>query len=134
MTRTVRPMARQRATHYEVSCLPEDHPDYDQFVVEVEYRRAERLWAVRSRGRYLGADYTWSWGFRWPSAGAEREPSTEEEFRALEEARGRWLAEHRFPEKEALRMACEAAPGMEIGPRSRPYSVSDALRRHTAEE
>lgn len=118
-----------RVTRYEVSCLPEDLSDAwaGNFTVTVEYR-GEGLWSVsQGEHRKLGADGTWSWGYRWQEG--TREPVTDEERDDYERGRGEWLAAHRFDEETALRLAREAAPLLKI----RDFTVADALAEAVAE-
>jgi hypothetical protein len=91
-----------RPTRYAVSCVPEGYVEGDMFMVLVEYRGNDR-WAVTNRGRSLSADGTWSWGYRGP--GSDREPVTDEEHAAYEAGYEAWVAEHRFDEETALRLA-----------------------------
>lgn len=110
----------RRVTHYEVTCVPDSEEFGEGFAITVAYRGDGR-WAVQNRGRWLGADGTWSWGYR--REGEPREPVTEEEVGSFNRGAEAWLAEHRFDEETALRLADEAAPKMRVG----PYTVADAL-------
>ena len=80
-----------RVTEYTVSMLPEDDINAGAFDITVAYRGHD-LWAVSRSRRCLGRDGTWDW---------EPIPSERDD---------EWLAEHRFPEQEALRLAKEQAP------------------------
>lgn len=114
-----------RVTRYEVSCLPEELSDAyaGNFTITVEYR-GEGLWGVfHGEHRKLGADGTWSWGYRWQ--GGDREPVTDEERDDYERGRQEWLRAHRFDEETALRLAREAAPHIKL----RHFTVADALSR-----
>jgi hypothetical protein len=110
----------RRVTHYEVTCVPDSDAFGESFAITVAYR-GEGRWAVQNRGRWLGTDGTWSWGYRWE--GDPREPVTEEEMDSFERGREAWLAVHRFDEETALHLADEAAPKMTVG----RYTVADAL-------
>lgn len=119
-----------RVTRYEVSCLPEDLSDAyaGNFTITVEYRGGG-LWGVSLGGhRKLGADGTWSWGYRWQ--GGDREPVTDEERADYERGREEWLRVHRFDEETALRLAREAAPHIKL----RHFTVADALARAETSE
>ena len=118
-----------RVTRYEVSCLPEDLSDAwaGNFTVTVEYR-GEGLWSVsQGEHRKIGADGTWSWGYRWQ--GGNREPVTDEERDDYERGREEWLAAHRFDEETALRLARDAAPHIRL----RDLTVADALASASSE-
>lgn len=110
----------RRVTRYEVSCLPEHMDDGDSFTVTVEYRGAGR-WAVRNRGRTLGADGEWSWGYRWE--GEPHEPVTDDEIESFNRGQNEWRAAHRFDEETALRLADEVAPRVTVN----GYTVADIL-------
>lgn len=119
-----------RVTRYEVSCLPGGQVDYaegDMFTITVEYRGAGR-WAVKNRGRILGADGTWSFGYDGPFS--DREPITDEEHAALHAGQDAWRDAHRFDEETALRLAREQAPTLQI----RGWTVADALARMAASD
>lgn len=118
------PEPTERVTRYEVSCVPEDHVDADMFTVTVQYRGNGR-WAVqRGEHRFLGADGTWSLAFGW-----DREPVTDEEIAAYENAHQAWLDAHRFDEETARRLAREAASKITI----RGYTAADALADYAKE-
>lgn len=87
------PPARISTTQHVVSCLPEDSPNHYDWSITVEYR-GEGRWAVLLRGgrQCLGRDGEWSY----ESVPSEREDA--------------WIAEHRFSEQEALRLAVQWAP------------------------
>lgn len=108
------------ATRYLVSCLPEGYIEADMFTVAVEYR-GKSGWAVTNRGRLLGKDGTWSFCYSGP--GSDREPVTDDEHAAYEAGYKAWVAEHRFGEATALRLAREVAPTLSI----RGFTVADAL-------
>lgn len=80
-----------RPTEYTITCLPEDNYDGHAWNITVEWRGAG-LWAVKRNVHCLGRDGEWS---------HEHIPGERED---------EWLAEHRFPLDEALRLAKEAAP------------------------
>lgn len=80
-----------RVSEYTVGMLPEDDINSGSYEVKVAYRGRD-LWAVSWHRQCLGKDGEWDW----ESLPSER---TEE-----------WLAEHRFGEQEALRLAREVAP------------------------
>jgi hypothetical protein len=82
-----------RVTEYTVSVLPEDDINASSYAITVAYRGRD-LWAVSRHRQCLGRDGEWDW---------ESLPS---------ERTDEWLAEHRFTEQEALRLAREAAPGI----------------------
>lgn len=84
-----------RTTEYTVCALPDDHIDAGIFSITVAYRGAG-LWAVLRGKRCLGADGTWDW---------EPIPSDRTD---------EWKAAHRFDEKTAVQLACEAAPKLVI--------------------
>ena len=97
-------------TKYIVTCLPEDPDDLGSHVfgLSVEYRGAGRWGVFRGSHCCLGADGTWSWGYRGPDG--DREPETDAECDAYNRGQDAWLAEHRFDVETALRLAREAAP------------------------
>lgn len=111
------PEPTQRATRYEVSCLPEDHIDAYAFTLRAEYRGAGR-WAVTDGHRYFSADGGVSYGFGW-----DHEPVGDEEMDAFEREREEWLTEYRSDEETALRIAKERAPLMTVS----GWTVQDAL-------
>lgn len=99
-----------RITRYQVSCLREDHPDADAFTLTVEYRGRDR-WAVTRMGAHYDADGGRSWGFDWPG---NKEPVTEEEIAAADQARVEWLSRHRFDLSAALAIAEREAPKVTV--------------------
>lgn len=111
------PVVATRITRYEVSCLPESHPDADMFTLLVEYR-GEGRWAVTLRGSSFDADGTRSWG-----PPGDKEPVTDEEIAADNAAHDEWLARHRFDEQTACDLAGRLAPTLQY----RGYTVTDAL-------
>lgn len=127
---TARPVAGQnapalggpivQATHYVVSCLPEGHDDRHTYSVQLSYRSSGQ-WAVELRGRVLGTDGAWSWGFSWEPDLIE--PVTEEEMDDYDKRQAAWLAEHRFDFDTALGLAKEAASKLTY----RGRSVADVL-------
>ncbi|MEU7066931.1 hypothetical protein [Streptomyces sp. NPDC046161] len=110
------------ATRYVVSCLPEGHENRYLFSIQVE-TRSNGQWAVMHRSRNLGADGTWSWGFRWSCDSTLSEPATEDEIDSFNKEQDAWLAEHRFDLETALRLAKEQAPLLTY----RGYDVAAAL-------
>lgn len=82
-----------RATHYEVSALPEDLDDALLWAIHVVYKGND-LWAVERLNRCLGADGLWD---------HRKEPRTGTA------ADDEWLTSHRFPLTTALRLAQDAA-------------------------
>lgn len=120
------PEPEVRVTRYEVSCLPEAHEDADLFTVAVEYRGGGR-WAVTRRTAYYDAEGNRSWGSEWPGG---KEPVTEQEMAAAEQAHEEWLTRHRFDEKTALDLAKRLAPQIEY----RGYTVAAALAAHASGE
>lgn len=115
---TVRP-----ACHW-VSCLPEGDVNFNAFLLRVEYRGDGR-WAVTDGHRFFAADEACSHGFGWA-----REPVGDEEMDAFERDREAWLAEYRFDEETALRIAREVAPLMTVN----GWTVQDALDKAAAAE
>lgn len=111
------PEPEVRVTRYQVSCLPENHPDASLFTIAVEYRGASR-WAVTLRGASYDADGNRSWG-----PPGDKEPETPEEIAADNAARDEWLRRHRFDETSALALAARFAPTLAY----RGYTVADAL-------
>lgn len=85
----------EQAVTYEVGVLPPDHIDAHSFRITVEWRGGE-AWAVLHMRYCLGADGEWDW---------EAHPS---------ERSDDWLATHRFPLEEALRLAREVAPTVKV--------------------
>lgn len=112
------------ASRYLVSCLPEGHDDRYLFTITVEYRGNGR-WSVKNRSQCLGADRSWSWGFRW--TGGDDEPATSEDMASFDKEQDAWLAEHRFDLETALRLAKEHAPRLMY----RGYGVAAALAHPT---
>ena len=111
------PGPRIRATRYEVSLLPEDFPDADMWTLTIE-DRGNSLWAVQSRGRFLGADGSWSFGFQWMRDGRAAEPVTEAEMDDYNAGEDKWRADHRHDWETARRLAVEAAPHVTVGGRT----------------
>lgn len=101
-----------RVTRYEVSCLPPDDINTPAFTITVEWRGEDR-WAVMRNGAYYNLHGKKSWGVHWED---DREPVTDEEIAAYARAHEAWLAEHRFDEQTALRIAREQAPRIVVGP------------------
>ncbi|MBK1788806.1 hypothetical protein [Prauserella cavernicola] len=109
-----------RPTAYVVSCLPEDDVNAHGFEVRVEYRGAG-LWAVLSKGRFLGRDGSWSWGYVWRDG--TQEPNTDAEFAEYSSGEDSWRTDHRFDLDTALRMAKKVAPTVWCN----GYTLADAL-------
>lgn len=114
------PKSEVRITRFEVSCLPEEHPEADMFTLILEYR-GEGRWAVTQRGAYFDADGGRSWG-----PPGDKEPVTEQEIAEDNRARDEWLTAHRFDEKTACALAGRLAPTLQY----RGYTVADALAAH----
>jgi hypothetical protein len=121
-----------RAVRYWVSCIPEDLTDFgDVFTVVVEYC-GQGLWSVTNRGiRHLGADGTWSQGYRGPFS--DREPVTPEEHHELERRYEQWLSLHRFDKETALRLARAAAPKLTVRNLTAAEALAEYARRSAAE-
>lgn len=79
-----------QVTEYTVTTQPLNELESALDGITVAYR-GHGLWAVTRRRRCLGRDGSWDW---------EPMPSWRDD---------EWLAEHRFPEAEALRLAKAAA-------------------------
>ena len=117
---TEQPAVTTTATTYSVSCLPDDQVDGGTWTITVrfiggwEYREprpADQQWVVEHCGFYLDRDGGW-WS---PPGLAER-----------------WH-EHRFSFEDAMRLAKEHAPKLEIN----GLTVADVLerrRKRAAEE
>lgn len=98
------PRVHTGVTQYTVSCVPDEHDDRLHFEIIVEYRGRGR-WAVMRLSRCLGRDGSWSY---------DSLPSNREE---------EWLAQYRFTETEAVRLAQEWAPKLTCN----GMTVNDAL-------
>jgi hypothetical protein len=83
------------ATEYTLSPLPEGDINSTAFEVKVAYR-GRGLWAVSRHRQCLARSGEWDW---------ESIPS---------ERTDEWLAEHRFPLDEALRLAREELPNLRV--------------------
>jgi hypothetical protein len=100
-----------QVTRYSVKALPEGVADRDLFGITVEPRTEG--WAVlRGEHRSLGADGTWSWGYRWKDG--DREPATDEEWDDYHQGYAAWLGDHRFDEATAIKLAKEAAKHVRV--------------------
>jgi hypothetical protein len=100
-----------RVTRYSVCALPDDMPDRDVFTITVEPRTEG--WAIkRGEHRTLGSDGNWSWGYSWRDG--NREPASEAEWDEYHAGYSLWLAEHRFDEDTAVKLAKEAAPAVRV--------------------
>jgi hypothetical protein len=96
----------ERVTERTLSALPEDNINSHLFRVTVAYRGADR-WAVLHHGFCLNREGDWDY---------ESIPS---------ERTDEWLAEHRFSEDEAVRLAREAMPRLTVN----GLTVDDVLAR-----
>jgi hypothetical protein len=74
-------------------------------------------------GAFYDADGNRSWGSSWAG---DKEPVTDDEMAAAEQAYQEWVARHRFDEKTAVALAERLAPEIEY----RGYTVVDALDKH----
>lgn len=83
------------ATEYTLSALPEDDINSSAFQIVVAYR-GRGLWAVSRHRMCLGRSGEWDW---------ESLPS---------ERTDEWLAEHRFPLDEALKLGREELPKLRV--------------------
>lgn len=126
------PAATVTATRHTVNCVPEEFPDADCFAISVSYRGRGLWWVHRGEHRSLGADGTWSWGFRW-SAG-DREPTTEAEWDSYHTEAEQWTAEHRFDEKTAIALAKAAAPHMTVNGHTVTEALADAAEYARSKE
>lgn len=98
---------------YSVSCLPIDHPEHRHFELYVEWRGKDR-WAVTDGfSNCLNSDGEWDY---------EMMPS---------ERTDEWLANHRFDQETALKLAAEKSPKIEVAP---GYTVKEALEQYKAVE
>lgn len=84
-----------RVDRHVVSCIPEDNINAHLFNVHVEYR-GRGLWAVTRLGECLSASGEWDYEMR---------PSSREDD---------WLAEHRFDEQTAIKLAKDAAQRVSV--------------------
>jgi hypothetical protein len=74
-------------------------------------------------GAFYDADGNRSWGSSWAG---DKEPVTDDEMAAAEQAYQEWVARHRFDEQAAVALAERLAPEIEY----RGYTVADALAKH----
>lgn len=109
------------AVKYTVNCVPEDDLESHVWGLSVEYRGQGRWGVFRNAHLCLGADGTWSWGYNWRDGA--HEPTTEAEWGDYHAGRDAWLAEHRFDEETALKLAQEHAPLVTVN----GYTVADAF-------
>lgn len=80
-------------TRHEISCLPRNHPRYNDLKIIVELR--DRYgWSVHNGRCYLGRDGLW----------------VDVETVRTHEGDGQWIANHRFSENMAILLARQAAP------------------------
>lgn len=98
------------ATEYTVSALPEDDINAMHFQITVAYR-GRGLWAVSRHCQCLGRSGEWDW---------ESVPS---------ERTDEWLAEHRFPLEEALRLARAELPKLRCNGLTAAEVIEWAARR-----
>lgn len=82
-------------TTYTVSALPREHPERRHYEITVEYRGPD-AWAVLHKRWCLNADGDWTF-----------EPRSPERTAA-------WLALHRFDLDDALKLAQEHAPDLDV--------------------
>jgi hypothetical protein len=82
-------------TEFDVSCFPLDHEERHHFNITVEYR-GRGLWAIKHHAMCLGDDGEWDY---------EPSPSNREDD---------WLETHRFTMQDAIRLAREAAPKLQV--------------------
>lgn len=94
---------------YAVCALPEEIEDRGLFEVRVEWR-GRGLWAVARHQQCLSSSGEWDWEMR-PS---EREDE--------------WLAEHRFDEETAIKLAKEASLRISVN----GWTVEKVLAREAA--
>lgn len=100
---------RVQVVAYEVSCLPDDHPERHNFTLRVVRRGGDR-WAVVNR-----MDYCLSSAGKW-------------DYEPLPSSRtDEWKADHRFARSDAVALAEQAAPHLTIGPTDAPFIVEDML-------
>ena len=112
-SQTSTPPAQVRVTRYEVSCLPEDHPDRESFTVTVQHRDGDR-WAVcwgrlcaRRDGDWVDRHGRWDWDVP-PSVRTDE-----------------WLATHRHDLVHALLIARRVALTLVVN----GLTVADVLAR-----
>jgi hypothetical protein len=94
-TEPLRPVVRLAMV--EVCCLPETHPAYPSFVLEVRYGGHDR-WKIQRPGRGV-----WS-----------RSKEVFESEASDDRTDREWLADHRFGFGEAQRLACTIAPLLKV--------------------
>lgn len=103
-------MAYAIAPQFTVCLLPETDINHHLYAITVEYR-GRGVWAVVRHKHCLSRNGTWDW---------ESVPS---------ERGADWLAEHRFDQDTALRLAEEAAPSVCVN----GITAAEALRRAGAD-
>lgn len=104
------PTVRTRVTEYAVCALPEDNINAYAYTIRVSHRGDER-WAVTHHGYCLGTDGEWAW-------------------ESLPSHRGdEWQASHRFDLENALRLATEQAPLIDINGLTAADVLAAAARR-----
>lgn len=123
------PPAMVHPNRYLVTVLPPGFPGGDMYAITVE-ERADGWGVFRGQYRSLGADGTWSWGYRWREG--DREPATDAEWDDYHTGHEAWLAEHRFDKGTALRLAKEAAPHVTNGRRTAAQALADYQEREGA--
>jgi hypothetical protein len=93
------PAATVRPVAYEVSCLPEGHPDAESFAVRVE---------LRGPGSWAVVNHRWCY-----TATGDCDYEPHPSMRTKE-----WLAVHRYPLDAALELAKAVAPMVRVKDRS----------------
>ncbi|WP_040828896.1 hypothetical protein [Nocardia jiangxiensis] len=83
-----------KTTRFDISCLPENHPEQHAYTLQVEYRGRNK-WCVRDG---FGFCYDRDGNRSYESLPTNREDE--------------WLAQHRFALMEALVLAKRLAPGI----------------------
>lgn len=110
VTRTVAkaPTVHIKVVAYDITCLPDDHPERRNFTLQVVCRNiVEGLWAVVDRTGYcLSEDGSWDY---------ESLPSNRQD---------EWKKTHRFSRTKAIELATDAARKITIG----PFTVEDMLQ------
>lgn len=99
-------------TEYEVSILPRDDINRSAWSLNVAYR-GHGLYAVIAHRCCLSSSGSWDY---------EAIPSERED---------EWIAEHRFPLEEALRLAAEHAPNVVCNGKT-AVELQEWLREHRA--
>lgn len=97
-----------RATRYDVSALPAEHPAYELFVIRVE-ERGGGWWAATRGGMCLDASGRWSY---------ERVPSARSDA---------WIATHRHALYNAIKLASDAIAHLRVN----GHTVATVLAERT---